>query len=180
MPLHPDPFFPDPIFLTPFSHGAPPRTERRRRRGAGRVGRRGWIGRWLWRLLRRWMVHSFCVFCFMSIDRKRSRAAVNRTQAGIRSRRRRPWAGTPPRAAGRPLHEGSSDAQSAKTGTCGPTAAHGLSAARFPKEWFSSSLKKHLQHGSALCRSSNTHPHTLSEPGLNVAVAIMASRGPGR
>ena len=68
------------------------------------------------------------------IDRRRGRAAVNRIQTGIRSRRRRPGALVTPRASDPPLHESSSDAQSAKSGIS-PTAAHGLSAARFLKEW---------------------------------------------
>ncbi len=69
---------------------------------------------------------------FFVMDRRRSRASVNRSQAGIRSRRRRLGARRSflaPRASGHPLHESSSEAQSAKTGS-NPTAAHGLSAAR--------------------------------------------------
>ena len=85
------------------------------------------------------------------INRKRSRAAVNRSQAGIRSR---------PRRLGRfyarvsvdPLHESSSDAQSAKSGIS-PTAAHGLSADRFLKEWVCQFSQK---------TSSSTRPRLLS------------------
>jgi hypothetical protein len=73
---------------------------------------------------------SFFVIGVLSVmNRRRSRASVNRSQAGIRSRRRRPGAVVTPRASGLPLHESSSDAQSAKTGS-DPTAAHGLSAVR--------------------------------------------------
>ena len=63
------------------------------------------------------------------MNRRRSRASVNRSQAGIRSRRRRLGVVVPPRASDHPLHESSSEAQSAKTGS-NPTAAHGFSAAR--------------------------------------------------
>ena len=63
------------------------------------------------------------------MDRRRSRASVNRSQAGIRSRRRRLGVVVPPRASDHPLHESSSETQSAKTGS-NPTAAHGFSAAR--------------------------------------------------
>jgi hypothetical protein len=66
------------------------------------------------------------------MDRRRSRASVNRSPAGIRSRRRRLGARRSclaPRASGHPLHESSSEAQSAKTGS-DPTAAHGRSAVR--------------------------------------------------
>jgi hypothetical protein len=83
------------------------------------------------------------------MNRRRSRASVNRSQAGIRSRRRPPGVAVPPQASALPLHESSSEAQSAKTGS-DPTAAHGLSGSptrqppRFPsatsavrllKEW---------------------------------------------
>ena len=63
------------------------------------------------------------------MNRRRSRASVNRSQAGIRSRRRRLGVVVPPRASDHPLHESSSETQSAKTGS-NPTAAHGFSAAR--------------------------------------------------
>ena len=88
---------------------------------------------------------------WLSIDRKRSRAAVNRTQAGIRSRPRRPGAEIPPRASAWPLHEGSSEAQSAKTGS-DPTAAHELSAARLRKEWVFQFPQQ----------ADTTRPHALS------------------
>ena len=88
-------------------------------------GRWRWIGGLLWW----WMDHRF----FLVMNRRRSRASVNRSQAGIRSRRRRRGALVTPRASDLPLHESSSDAQSAKTES-DSTAAHGLSAARLPKE----------------------------------------------
>src|SRR5436190_13545914 len=83
--------------------------------------------RWSLGLLRWWMGHSFGAAV---INRKRGRTAVNRSQAGIRSRRRRLGVVVPTRASALPLHEGSAEAQSEKTG-CDPTAAHGLSALAF-------------------------------------------------
>ena len=76
---------------------------------------------------------------------------MNRTQAGIRSRPRRPGAEIPPRASAWPLHEGSSEAQSAKTGS-DPTAAHELSAARLRKEWVFQFPQQ----------ADTTRPHALS------------------
>jgi hypothetical protein len=71
------------------------------------------------------------MFWVLMINRRRGRTAVNRSQAGIRSRRRSARGGG---AAPGLLSVRSTRvhpmAQSAKTGS-NPTAAHGLSAARF-------------------------------------------------
>jgi hypothetical protein len=104
---------------------------------------------------------------FMLIDRKRSRAAVNRAQAGIRSRRPRPGAVVPPRTTGHPLHESSSEAQSAKTGS-DPTAAHGLSAARLLKEWvfqFSQKASATRRRFLSISFSTPTYPQRAA-PGV--------------
>ena len=95
------------------------------------------------------------------INRRRGRAAVNRSQAGIRSRRRRLWR-LRARASVDPLHESSSEAQSAKTGS-DPTAARGLSAARLPKELVFQFSRKTSTTRPAICRSLSLHPHTISE-----------------
>ncbi len=116
------------------------RPRRRRCRDGRRARRRGPVGRgliradeWLdWRM--DWgfaLVVTCSSVVRVLMDRRRSRASGKPSTAGIRSRRRRPgrpwWAA---RASGHPLHESSSKAQSAKTGTLVPTAAHGLSAVR--------------------------------------------------
>ena len=117
------------------------------------------------------------------MNRRRSRPSVNRSQAGIRSRRRRLGALVTPRASDLPLHESSSEAQSAKTGS-NPTAAHGLSAARLLKgAVFQFPQKLNM---ARLCRSAitgtptfpqRTAPHvTAPASGLRLAPTAQVPR----
>ena len=133
--------------------------------GAERRGR--WIGGLRWS----WLDHRFLAVMF---NRRRGRAAVNRSQAGIRSRRRRLGVVVPPRASGLPLQESSSDAQSAKTGS-NPTAAHGLSAARLLKEWvFQFSQKTSTTRPRLLSISfTPTYPQRTA-PGVTPAASTAA------